>query len=86
MITTYITAVTDIASEIHGKECSRKRPWVTRDVFDLFDERRDLKKRQYKEERVKEYRKTYKMVKKALKKAKEAWIHTQCKEILPEQN
>ena len=82
MITTYISAVTDVASEIHGKDCRRKRPWVTRDVFDLCDERRDLKKRQYKEEGIKEYRKAYKMDQKALKKAKEDWIHTKCKEML----
>ena len=36
MITTYNTAaVTDKASEIHGKECPRKKPCVTRDVLDL---------------------------------------------------
>ena len=42
MITTYMynTAVTDAASEILGNKCRRKMPWVTRDVLDLFDERR----------------------------------------------
>ena len=40
MITTYNTAVTDAASEIVGNEYRRKMPWVTRDVLDLFDERR----------------------------------------------
>ena len=41
MITTYNnTAVTDAASEILGNECHRKMPWVTRDVLNLFDERR----------------------------------------------
>ena len=44
MITTYNTVVTDAASEIPGKECRRKKPWVTKDVLDLCDERRDLKK------------------------------------------
>ena len=43
MITTYNTAVTDAASEILGKEHHRKKPWVTKDVLDLCDERRDLK-------------------------------------------
>ena len=62
MITTYNTAVTDTASEILGKECHRKKPWVTRDVLDLCDERRDLKKRQYEEEGAKEYRKTSKRI------------------------
>ena len=42
MITTYNTAVTDAASEINvlGNEFRRKMPWVTRDVLNLFDERR----------------------------------------------
>ena len=42
MITTYNKAVTDAASEILRKESSRKKPWVTKDVLDLCDERRDL--------------------------------------------
>ena len=45
MITTYNIAVTDAASEIRGKEHRRKKPWVTREVLDLCDERRDLKKK-----------------------------------------
>ena len=45
MITTYSTAVTDAAREILGKERRRKKPWVTKDVLDLCDERRDLKKK-----------------------------------------
>ena len=48
MITTYNTAVTDAASEILGKECSRNKPWVTKDVLDLCDERRNLKKKDQK--------------------------------------
>ena len=47
MITTYNTAVTDAASEILGKEHRRKKPWVTKDVLDLCDERRDLNKKRY---------------------------------------
>ena len=54
MITTYNTAVTDAASEILGKDPAGKRIWVTRDVLDLCDEKRDLKKR-YEAERAKEY-------------------------------
>ena len=64
MITTYNTAVTDTASEILGKECRRKKPWITRDVLDLCNERRDLKKRQYEEEGAKEYRKASKSIQK----------------------
>ena len=47
LITTYNTAVTDAASEILGKERRRKKPRVTKDVLDLFDERRNLKKKRY---------------------------------------
>ena len=57
MITTYNTAVTDAASEILGKERRRKKPWVTKDVLDLCDERRDLKKKRYEAGEAKEYRK-----------------------------
>ena len=35
MIATYNIAVAEAASEIQGKECRRKKPWVTRDVLDL---------------------------------------------------
>ena len=81
MITTYNTAVTDAASEILGKERRRKKPWVTKDVLDLCDERRDLKKKRYEAEGAKEYRKANRRVQKAVKKAKEDWIGAQCEEI-----
>ena len=70
MITTYNTAVTGAASEILGKERRREKPWVTKDVLDLCDERRDLNKR-YKAEGAKEYREANKRIQKAVKKTKE---------------
>ena len=80
MITTYNTAATDAASEILGKERRRKKPWITKDVLDLCDERRALKK-QYEAEGAKEYREANKRIQKAVKKAKEDWIGAQCEEI-----
>ena len=47
MITTYNTAVTDAAIEILGKQRRRKKPWVTKDVLDFCDGKRDLKKKRY---------------------------------------
>ena len=82
MITTYNTAVTDTASEILGKECHRKKPWVTRDVLNLCDERRDLKKRRYDEEGAEEYRKANKRVQKALTIAKENWVDTSSRRLI----
>ena len=80
-ITTYNTAVTDAASEILGKERRRKMPWVAKDVLDLCDERRILKKKRYKAEGAKEYREANRRIQKAVKKAKEDWIGAQCEEI-----
>ena len=74
MITTYNTAVTDAACEILGKERRRKKPLVTKDVLDLCDERRDLKKKRYEAEGAKEYREANRRVQKAVKKVKEDWI------------
>ena len=48
------TAVTDAAREIFGTERHRKRPWVTKDVLNLCDERRDMKMKRYKAEGAKE--------------------------------
>ena len=81
MITAYNTAVTDAASEILGKERRRKKPCVTKDVLDLYDERKDLKKKRYEAEGAKEYREANRTIQKAVKKAKEDWIGAQCKEI-----
>ena len=81
MNTIYNTAVTDAASEILGKERRRKKPWVIKDVLDLCDERRDLKKKRYEAEGATEYREANRRVHKAVKKAKEDWIGAQSEEI-----
>ena len=47
MITIYNTAVTDAANATLGKERRKKKPWVTRAVLNLCDERRYLKKKRY---------------------------------------
>ena len=45
MIITYDTALTDAASEILRKDRFRKKPWITKRVFDLRDRGKDLKRR-----------------------------------------
>ena len=69
MITTYNTAVTDAASEILRQRRRRKESWVTKDVRDLCDERRDLKKKRYETEGANEYNEANKRIQKAVKKA-----------------
>ena len=67
--------------EILGKKRSRKRPWVTRDVLNLCDERRDLKKRRCVIEGAKEDREANNRIQEAVKKDTEEWIGIQCEEI-----
>ena len=43
----------EAASEILRNELRRKKPWVTKDVLDLCDERRDSKKKRYEAEGAK---------------------------------
>ena len=81
MITTHNTAATEAASEILGKERHRKKPWVTKNVLDLCDERRDLKKKRFDAEGANEYREANRRIQKAVKKAKEDWVGAQCEEI-----
>ena len=84
MITTYNTAVTDAGSEILGKERHRKKPWVTKDVLDFCDERRDLTKKRYEADGAKDHREANRRIQKAVKKAKGwgggGWIGSQCEE------
>ena len=40
---TFNKIVTDTASEILGKHCRTKKPWVTADILDLCDKRKSNK-------------------------------------------
>ena len=50
-----------------GRNVAGKKPWVTKDVLNLCDERRDLKKKRYEAE---EYGEVNWRIQKAVKKAK----------------
>ena len=41
MITTFNTAVTETASDILGKHRQKKKPWVTAEILDLYDKRKN---------------------------------------------
>ena len=47
MITTYNTAVTEIASEILGNHRQKKKTWITAEILDLCDNRRELRKKRF---------------------------------------
>ena len=45
MLTTFNTAVTETANEILGKHHQKKKkPWMTAEILDLCDKRRELRK------------------------------------------
>ena len=45
MVIHFNKAVTDTAAERLGKQRRKRKPWVTPEILDLFDQRRDLKKK-----------------------------------------
>ena len=70
MITAYNIAVTDAVSEILGKERRRKKLWVTKDVLDLCDEKRDFKTKRYEAEGATEFREANRRIQKASEESK----------------
>ena len=81
MITTFNTAVTKTASEIFGKHCQKKQPWVTAEILDLCNKRRELRKKIFELEGSEKYKEVNNNIKRCRKKAKENWIGEQCSEI-----
>ena len=71
--------MTNTASEILGKHRPLKKPWVTADLLDLCDKRRELKKKDA--EGVRQYRAANQEIKKGMQKAKINCIEEQCQDI-----
>ena len=46
MVIHFNKAVTDTAAELLGKQRRKRKPWVTPEILDLCDHRRDLKKKE----------------------------------------
>ena len=80
MITTLNTIVTETASEILGKQREEKKTWVTEEILNLCDRRRELRKKRFESEGSEKYRKV-KNIKRCRKKAEENWIGEQRNEI-----
>ena len=56
MITIFNTAVTETASEILGKHRQKKKPWITAEILDLCDKRRELRKKRFEPEGAEKYK------------------------------
>ena len=56
MVTTFNTAVTETASEILCKHRQKKKPWITAEILDLCDKRRELRKKRFEPEGSENYK------------------------------
>ena len=69
MITTFNTAMTETASEILGKHRQKKNPWITAEILDLCDKRRELRKKRFEPDASEKY-KEVNNIKRCMKKGK----------------
>ena len=74
-------AVIETACQVLGKHRPTKKPWVTAEILNMCDERRELKTKKGTTDGASKYREANNKVKKAMKKAKEEWIEQQCNAI-----
>ena len=81
VITTFNTAVTETAIEILCKHRQKKKPWITAEILDLWDKRREMRKKRFEPEGSEKYKEVNHNIKRCLKKAKENWIGEQFSEI-----
>ena len=56
MITTFNTAVTETASKILSKHQKKNKPWVTTEILELCDRRRELRKKRFEPEGSEKYK------------------------------
>ena len=69
------------SSELLGKQRRKRKPWVTPEILDLCDQRRDLKKKRGEPEGAEDYREIKRKIRTEMKMAKETWIQGQCQEV-----
>ena len=75
-------ALHETAVEVFGKERKKNKPWVTDDILEVCDKRRELKKtRQVEPEAAKLHKKMNMKIEHRMKGAKQNWIASQCDNI-----
>src|SRR3984885_12289194 len=77
------TAFTETAQQVLGQKNRReKKPWITKKVLEMSDERRNMKKeRKLSEENRKKYNEITRLIKKKAKNCKKVWLEEKCSEI-----
>ena len=58
----------------------RKNSWITAEILDLCDKRRELRKKRFEPEGSEKYMELNNNIKKCMKKGKENWVGEQCSE------
>ena len=66
--------------EILGKHRPNKKKWITDDILEMCDKRRELKNKKHDAQGRIQYRDINNKIRKAIKQAKENWIEEQCEE------
>ena len=76
-------ALVDTASEVLGKVRKKKnKPWMSNDILDLYDRRRNLKKgRKEGPLAIQNYSQVNQVIRRKMKQANENWITHRCQEI-----
>lgn len=70
------------ADEVLGKQRKKIKPWVTQEVLDLCDKRRQLRAQKHTNDEARvQYQQAHRDVRKKMKEVKEEWIEEQCKTI-----
>ena len=59
----------------------RKKPWITAEILNMCDKRRDLRKKRFEPEGSEKYKEVNTNTQRYTKKAKENWKGEQCREI-----
>ena len=80
-VTHFNKAFTDTAAELLGKQCRKRKPWVTPKILDICDHRLDLKKKRGEPQGAKDYREIKRKIRTEMKMAKEIWIQGQCQKV-----
>ena len=60
---------------------SEKKLWITAEILDLCDKKRELRKKRFEPDESEKYKEVNNNIKRCMKKAKENWIGEQCREI-----
>ena len=60
--------------EILGKHRQKKKTWITAEILDLCNKRRELRKNRFEPEGSEKYKEVNNNIKRCMKKAKENWI------------